>query len=110
MEGIGWDVVTLLIPFLGQKTTVDAAQKVLSVVMSKGNAKEVFLKCVEGIRNIIWEREPSEEEHIESKLEMAPTTEATLHERQPDAILQTTKLYHAALGGTAPPLQPVMKY
>jgi hypothetical protein len=55
LEGIGWDVVTMLAPFVGMRKTTLSAIMVLNVVATMGNAKEVFLKCVEVLEVIKWD-------------------------------------------------------
>jgi fatty acid/phospholipid biosynthesis enzyme len=80
----------MLLPFLGHKTTSQAAEEVLDVVVIKGNAKEVFLKCIEGLQNTTYDRELISDDVDENQT--APTEEV-------DPVLQTTKLYQAAQKG-----------
>jgi hypothetical protein len=77
----------MLLPFLSHGATYPAAEKVLDVVTAKGNPKEVFLKCTEGLHRILWETDASEQEIS----------------RESDPVLATTKLYHAAQVGSCPP-------
>jgi hypothetical protein len=99
LEAIGWDVVTMLLPFLGQKTTNEDAGKVLDILVAKGNSKEVFLKCVEGLKSIVWERtydDDDDDDGGEATLtESLAKITATKDEVKVDPILQTVGLYRA---------------
>ena len=55
MEAIAWDVVAMLIPFLGRRATEPKATDVLTLLAIKGNAKEVFLKANEALKGIEWQ-------------------------------------------------------
>jgi hypothetical protein len=107
VENIGWDVVTMLTPFLGIRPTRDTGIKVLDTVVTKGNAKEVFLKCVEALKGIKYgtdfddaEEEDDGEATIAEKL-----SEFTLMEDSSiDPIQQTTELYKAIFKGIYPSL------
>jgi len=55
VEAIAWDVVAMLIPFLGRRATEPKATDVLTLLAIKGNAKEVFLKANEALKGIEWQ-------------------------------------------------------
>lgn len=83
MVAIGWDVVAMLVPFLGRKGTRNLADSVLDVVVRKGNAKEVFLKCTEALKSISWVRDYDEEDS---------DAEATLADKLDDNKVDLTEL------------------
>jgi len=87
----------MMVPFLGRKATSETAQEVLDVVVNKGNPKEVFLKCVEGIRNILWQREELEEEELDDP--HLPEDSEVTPEDGPDPVMQLIKLHDAAKEG-----------
>jgi hypothetical protein len=45
----------MLLPFLGQSATRSDAVKVLDILVDKGNAKEVFLKCTDALKLVVWD-------------------------------------------------------
>jgi Uncharacterised protein family, YAP/Alf4/glomulin len=77
VEAIGWDVVTMLLPYIGKGSTRENAARVLDVIIAKGNAKEVFLKCNEGLKSILWERTDEDEDEDDD----GDDGEATLAEK-----------------------------
>ena len=89
----------MLLPFLGQKTTNEDAIKVLDVLVTKGNSKEIFLKCVEGLKSIVWERtydDDDDDDGGEATLtESLAKITVTKDEVRMDPILQTVGLYRA---------------
>jgi Uncharacterised protein family, YAP/Alf4/glomulin len=101
VDSIAWDVVGMIVPFLGNGDTVDSGSKVLDLLVMKGNAKEVFLKGVEALKGIQYSRDLNEEEEEEEE------NEATLAEKlskfkmespfEIDPVQQTTHLYKALL-------------
>src|SRR5579871_6673416 len=93
----------MLIPFLGQGTTSDAAKAVLNHIISKGNAKEVFLKCLEGMQNITWQRETFDETNEDNSDLAVPVSLINL-EGGSDPLLQTIALYNAARECIMPPI------
>lgn len=116
MEGIGWDIVTMLLPFLGRSTTLDNAKNVLDIIVAKGNAKEVFLKCNEALKNIIWERNyDDDDEHDDgdeydgderdddggeaSLAEQIEKVRITEKEEKLDPVMQTVELCQAINAG-----------
>lgn len=104
MENIGWDVVTMLVPFLGRKATKDIAAQVLDVVVTKGNAKEVFLKCVEALKGIKYGTDFDDlaEEGEEGEATLAERlSEFTMEDTEVDPIQQTTELYGGIFKGTS---------
>jgi hypothetical protein len=90
-------------PYLGQKATNEDARKVLDILVTKGNAKEVFLKCVEGLNSIVWERTYDDNDNIDDgeatlteKLAKITTDEKDV---KVDEVLQTLELYRAVTRG-----------
>ena len=99
----------MLTPFLGIKPTRDMGIKVLDTVVTKGNAKEVFLKCVEALKGIKYgtEFDDAEEEEDGEAILAEKISEFTLMEDNPssiDPIQQTSELYKAIFKGTPPSL------
>lgn len=94
----------MLLPYLGQKATNEDARKVLDILVTKGNAKEVFLKCVEGLKSIAWERtydaddddDDDGEATLAEKLAKVTTDEKAV---KVDQVLQTRELYRAVNRG-----------
>jgi hypothetical protein len=72
VQGIAWDVVTMLLPFVGRKSTVTKANEVLKILAHKGNAKEVFLKCNEALKQIQW-RDDDLDEYDDDEATVAET-------------------------------------
>ena len=98
MAGIGWDVVTMLLPFVGQKETRQNAVKVLDIVAEKGNAKEVFLKCNEGLKNIVWKRNYFDKDDEDGEATMSEKLAQICIEDKTtkmDPVSQTKELYRA---------------
>ena len=104
MESIAWDVVGMIVPFLGNKDTVELGSQVLDLLVTKGNAKEVFLKCAEALKGIQYSRDLNDDDNEEKK-EEEDDHEITLAERlskinmkstiEIRSIQQTTQLYKA---------------
>jgi hypothetical protein len=91
----------MLIPFLGRSVTRGYAANVLDVVVEKGNAKEVFLKCTEALKCIPW-REEFDDEDDEDGGEATlaeKLTEFTKDESENDQIGQVLELYRATRTG-----------
>src|SRR5271169_1572509 len=93
----------MLLPYLGQKGTNEEARKVLEILVTKGNSKEVFLKCVEGLKSIVWERiydddddDDDGEATLTEKLAKVTTDEKDV---KVDQVLQTVELYRAITRG-----------
>lgn len=102
MRAIGWDIVTMLLPFIGRKATHGKAIKVLDIVITKGNAKEVFLKCIEGLKNIIWERNYDEDEEdddgeatLAEKISEFRMDDNDENDDKVDPVVQTAELCQA---------------
>src|SRR5271170_872589 len=93
----------MLLPFLGRKATNEDAGKVLDILVAKGNSKEVFLKCVEGLKSIVWERiygDDDDDDCGEATLaESLAKLSAAEDEVKVDPILQTVGLYQAVKQG-----------
>jgi len=95
----------MLLPYLGKKTTNVEARKVLDLLVTKGNAKEVFLKCVEGLKLIAWERtydyddDDDGEATLTEKLAQVTTDEKDV---KVDQVLQTVELHRAITEGMSP--------
>src|SRR5271155_5578376 len=92
----------MLLPFVGQKTTNEDAGKVLDILVTKGNSKEIFLKGVEGLKSIVWERtyddddDDDDDDGGEATLtESLAKITVTEDEVRMDPILQTVGLYRA---------------
>ena len=102
VEGIGWDVVSVILPYIKQKQTRVDAVRILDIVTTKGNAKEVFLKCIEGLKTIAWEPSVLNDEEeintvetiIEKRNGTTPTEEDPL-----DTIAQTSEIFRATIKG-----------
>ena len=94
--------MTALLPFLGRKETNEETVKVFDILVTRGNAKEVFLKCVEGLRSILWERTydndqvDDSEAMLSEKLAKVTTNDDGI---KVDPILQTVGLYQAVKQG-----------
>jgi len=91
----------MFLPFLGQKTTNEDAGKVLDILVTKGNSKEIFLKCVEGLKSIVWERTYDDDDaDDDGEATMTETLDKiTGAEVKVDTILQTVGLYRAVKQG-----------
>src|SRR5277367_5739915 len=93
----------MLLPFLGQKATNENAGKVLDILVTKGNSKEVFLKCVEGLKLIVWERKYDDDDGDGDGEATFTETFAKItgpeNEVKVDPILQTVGLYRAVKQG-----------
>jgi len=103
LESIGWDVVSMLVPFLGKKSTSEMGSKVLDVVVDKGNAKEVFLKSVEALKDIKYGADYEDTAGVEDPGEATlaeKLSEFTVEDTEVDPIEQTTELYKAVFKGT----------
>jgi Uncharacterised protein family, YAP/Alf4/glomulin len=88
----------MLLPYIGRKSTVENANKVLNVVTAKGNAKEVFLKCIEALKMIIWENTVEEDDNDDEEATLAgKIVEVSVHENgdKQDSMFQTIQVYHA---------------
>jgi Uncharacterised protein family, YAP/Alf4/glomulin len=72
VQGIAWDIVTMLLAFLGRQSTEKKANEVLTIVGQNGNAKEVFLKCNEALKQIQW-RADDLDEYDDSETTIAET-------------------------------------
>jgi hypothetical protein len=72
VEGIAWDVVTMLLPFLGRQSSEAKANEVLTILVQKGNPKEVFLKCNEALKQIQW-RDDDLDEYDDDESTIAET-------------------------------------
>jgi Uncharacterised protein family, YAP/Alf4/glomulin len=88
-----------LSPFIGQKVTRDNALKVLDIVIIKGNAKEVFLKCIEALRLVHWERtfddDDDDDDGEATMTEKLAEITKDEKENKVDPIAQTVELYRA---------------
>lgn len=102
MKAIGWDVVAMLLPFLSREGTRSDAHTVLDIVVRKGNAKEVFLKCTEALKSISWEREYEEEEEDDAETTLAGKLEdVALDENEVNLTELATELFFASENGNA---------
>jgi hypothetical protein len=100
VAAIGWDVVSMLVPFLGHSETRPYTANVLDVVVEKGNAKEVFLKCTEALKRIPWREEFDDDEDNDGEATLAEKlTEFTKDESENDQIGQVSELYRATQTG-----------
>lgn len=94
----------MLLPYIGQKGTHDDAVRVLHIVLEKGNAKEVFLKCNEALKNIVWERTYDDDYGDDDDSDDREATlaekfnEVTIHDKV-DSVVQTVELYRAVTTG-----------
>ena len=102
MEGIAWDVVTMLLPFLGRKATEPKATDALTLLATKGNAKEVFLKSNEALKGIEWQPrdDDGDDEYGDSEATGAAETLKNLSIAEGDAeeidpVKQVVALYRA---------------
>ena len=92
----------MMVPFLGNKDTAELGSKVLDLLVMKGNAKEVFLKCVEALKGIQYSRDVNDNDNEEEEDE---EDEVTLAEKlskfnmkstiEINPVQQTTQLYKA---------------
>jgi hypothetical protein len=91
----------MLIPFLGSSVTRPYAANVLDVVVEKGNAKEVFLKCTEALKRISWREEFDEEDDYDGgEATLAEKLiEFTKDESENDQVGQVLELYRATQTG-----------
>ena len=98
-------MVATLLPYLGQKGTHDSAVRILDIVTAKGNAKEVFLKCNEGLKNILWERTYDDDDDNDNGGEATladKLVELNLEQNgKADPVIQTVELYRATNKGTS---------
>ena len=99
MDGIAWDVVAMLIPFLGRKATERKATDVLTLLAVKGNAKEVFLKTNEALKSIEWQPH-DDDEYDDNKATVAAETLTNLPNadgaaEEIDPVKQVVALCHA---------------
>ena len=100
MEAIGWDVVFMLLPFIGNEATRESGVKILDVIAAKGNSKEVFLKCTEALMSVRWERMYESEGDEEGEATIAEQLKSMDFEDLPiDTVAQTIDLYNATLKG-----------
>lgn len=76
----------MLLPFLGRKATETNANKVLTVLVTKGNAKEVFLKCNEALRTIEWQPQDDAGPHEEGEANVAEALNAISKEQEGQEI------------------------
>jgi len=93
----------MLVPFLGKKSTSEMGSKVLDVVVDKGNAKEVFLKSVEALKDIKYGADYEDTAGVEDPGEATlaeKLSEFTVEDTEVDPIEQTTELYKAVFKGT----------
>jgi hypothetical protein len=76
----------MLLPFLGRTATEAKADQVLTILVSKGNAKEVFLKCNEALKKIEWQPQDDADEYDDGEATVAETLQAVskLEEGQED--------------------------
>jgi hypothetical protein len=86
----------MMVPFLGREGTLKSAADVLDVIVSKGNAKEVFLKCVEALRGIRYIRNVNDDSDEDTLKENAAPN---LNERI-NPVIQTVQLCNASMNGT----------
>jgi len=99
VDGIAWDVVAMLIPFLGRKATERKATDVLTLLAVKGNAKEVFLKTNEALKSIEWQPH-DDDEYDDNKATVAAETLTNLPNadgaaEKIDPVKQVVALCHA---------------
>ena len=76
--------------------------KVLDVVVNKGNAKEVFLKSVEALKDIKYGADYEDTAEVEDPGESTladKLSEVTVEDTELDPIQQTTELYKAIFKG-----------
>jgi len=94
-------MVLMLLPYIGQKGTKDEAVKVLHIVLDKGNAKEVFLKCNEGLKNIVWERTYYDDNDDGEATLTEKFNEVNIddEDNKVDSVVQTVELYQATSKG-----------
>lgn len=84
----------MMVPFLGREATCEAAKQVLDLIVTKGNAKEVFLKCVQGLKRIQYERSAGDDDDT-----LVEKLAQTTLEDVVDPVTQTTELYEATING-----------
>ena len=89
----------MLLPFIGNTATHTDAVRILNTIVTKGNAKEVFLKCTEGLRSIAWQRESYHDDDGDG--EAAMTKKLTVEDQptEVDPVIQTLELYGASRKG-----------
>lgn len=94
----------MLLPYVGRKGTHDNAVKVLNIVLAKGNAKEVFLKCNEGLKNIVWERIYDDDDDDGEAALAEKFNEVTINDKDNgvDPVVQTVELCRATNTGYPP--------
>ena len=97
-------MVIMLLPYIGQKGTHDNGVKVLDIVLAKGNAKEVFLKCNEGLKSIVWERTYDDDNDDGEATLTEKFNKVTIDDDddKADPVVQTVELYRAINTGYAP--------
>jgi len=89
----------MLLPFIGNKATRENAVELLDIVVTKGNSKEVFLKCTEALNGVQWER-TYEDDEDEGEATLAEELENMNFEDFPiDTAAQTIELYKATQKG-----------
>lgn len=94
----------MMVPFLGSHETLECAVTVLDVIVEKGNSKEVFLKCVEGLKSIHYKRDVDDEDEDEDedgtlREEPAETTSS----EKINSVAQTVELYNITAKGSLHP-------
>jgi len=92
----------MMIPFLGKKETLQAAVKVLDIVVEKGNSKEVFLKCVEGMKSIRYKRDVVVDDEDEDEDEDGALAEKpfdTTSNEKVNPAAQSVELYKVTAKG-----------
>jgi hypothetical protein len=93
----------MIIPFLGRKAAQENAVKILDILATKGNAKEVFLKCNEGLKNVQWKRrfiDDEDDDDGEATLtEKLGEPVVSNNQQREDSITQTLELYRATNKG-----------
>jgi Uncharacterised protein family, YAP/Alf4/glomulin len=95
VEGIAWDVVTMLLPFLGRQSTETKANQVLTILAQKGNPKEVFLKCNEALKQIQW-RDDDLDEYDDDEVTVAETLKnVSKEDEENNPVKQMISICHA---------------
>lgn len=89
----------MLLPFIGNTATHTDAVKILVTIVIKGNAKEVFLKCTEGLRSIVWQRESYHDDDGDGEAAMTKKLAFDDQPTEVDPVIQTLELYGASKKG-----------
>jgi hypothetical protein len=99
VEGIAWDVVTMLLPFLGRQSSEAKANEVLTILAQKGNPKEVFLKCNEALKRIQW-RDDDLDEYDDDESTVAETLKNVSKDEENQPVKQMTSICGATDTGS----------